>query len=205
MLEQDIREPSRRMAGTIIPPSQLSIPAPDRAGRSRQRRRRASLIAAPILAAAAVLAIALSGVALSGSSTPPSAPASPRVAPAHFSPTRPYAWITGLQNAGPFGAQISLSRTYESIMYNTSSSETIDLSVDSAGQCHVQAGKLTCLGQFLGSRIATYHLGHVVGKIAGFPAYWKVTPHPGFGSSVALSWQYARGGWAPVSARTLGY
>jgi hypothetical protein len=203
MLEQDIRDTYRRMADADMPPARISIPAAGRNTRIRQRRRRAGLIAAPIFAAAAVLAIALAGVAVTGNRTPSGAPSSPRTAPAHFSPTRPYAWMPGLEHGRPTAVEVTLSRTFESVTYNASQSLYVSLSVDSAGQCHVQAGKLTCLGQFPGPKIATYRLGRVVGKVDGFPAYWKVTAHPGFPSSVNLSWQYAHGGWAQFSAGTL--
>lgn len=195
MLEQDIRETYRKMADAEMPLSHISIPAAGRAGRARQRRRRIGLIAAPVFAAVAVLAIALASLAVGGAPKP-SAPAGPKGAPAHFSLTRPYGWITGLPySSTALFTDITMTRTGEDAMFAPSPSLGLDLNVWAGGQCHVRAQKLYCAKLQPRGAFAPYPLGRRVGTLAGFPAYWQVTVHPGYPASTTLSWQYARGGW----------
>ena len=213
MLEQDIKDTYRRMAGIEMPPSHISIPAAGRAGRTRQRRRRAGLISAPVFAAVAVLAIAVVSVVVTGNGRAPAPKTSPKAAPAHFSPARPYVALSPADRA--VAAQSLLLPAYQVFSMRSPMRE---IGVFAAGRCTRSAGKLTCprvIGEvMLKPSLPTAHLA---GKVDGHRAYWsadvgsltftvtinqngqETSSKPGVSYGV-LQWQYARGGWAELAA-----
>lgn len=212
MLEQDIRDTYQRMAAAPMPPSPISIPA-RRAGSTRRGRRRAGLISAPVFAATAVLAIALTSAAITGNGRAPALTASPRAAPAHFSPLRPYVALSPADRA--VAAQSFLLPAYQVFSMR---SPTRELGVFAAGQCTPSAGTLTCpraIGEVMLK--PSQPTGHLAGKVDGHRAYWsadvgslsisvtfnqngqETSSKPGAGYGV-LQWQYARGGWAELAA-----
>lgn len=218
MLEQDIRETYRQMAEAKMPLSQISIPAAGRTGRSRQRRRRASLVSAPVFAATAVLAIAVVSVVVTGNGrapapTTPASPASPKAAPAHFSPLRPYVALSPADRA--VAAQSILRPAYQLFSLRGPMRE---IGVFAADQCTASARMLTCprvVGEVMLK--PKQQTGRPAGKVDGHRAYWtadvgslsvtvtfnqngqETSSKPGAGYGV-LQWQYARGGWAELAA-----
>ena len=213
MLEQHIKDTYGRMAATEMPPARISIPAAGSAARTRQRRLRAGLIAAPVFAATAVLAIAAVSVVVTGNGQAPAPKASPKAAPAHFSPVRPYVALGPADRA--VAAQSFLLPAYQVFSMRSPMRE---IGVFAAGRCTRSAGKLTCprvIGEVMLK--PSQPTGHLAGKVDGHRAYWsadvgslsfsvtinqngqETSSKPGAGYGV-LQWQYARGGWAELAA-----
>ena len=178
-----------------------------------QHRRRAGLISAPVFAATAVLAIAVVSFLVTGNGQAPAPTASPKAAPAHFSPLRPYVALSPADRA--VAAQSFLLPAYQVFSMR---SPTREIGVFAAGQCAPSAGTLTC-PRALGAAMLkpSQRTGHLAGKVDGHRAYWSADvgslsvtvtinqsgqqtgSKPGAGYGV-LQWQYARGGWAELAA-----
>jgi hypothetical protein len=164
---------SRRTTNASLPPRRNSIPV--RAVRSFR--------------AVAVLAIALASLGISAQGAGASTAAATRTAPAHFSLTRPYAWLPGLAYSTARSTNVYLTRIYESVFYVPASGPVVRFNAFPAGDCHVHAGKLDCKpAQFIGFLGTSPRLGRRVGTIDGAPAYWA--------KDGGLSWQYAPRAWA---------
>ena len=231
MLEQDIKETYHRMADADMPPAHITIPAAtSRAARTRMRARRAGLVATPFLAAAAVLAVV--AVVLVAEGGPghdePPAPAAPGpagVAPVGFNVLRPYERLGGLAAGGHQG-WMNGTPEWQWVTIG-GKAESADALVSFArGQCTVTRTELSC-PQVSGA-IATPRIqsrGSRVASVHGRPAYWyphgfvsfestDVSVSPSSGGidthkngvtkiwDGVLTWQYARGGWAKLYART---
>jgi hypothetical protein len=230
VLENDIRAVYRQMNTMNLPPSRISIPvATSRGARTRMRARRAGLVATPVLAAAAVLAVVAVVLVAEGSPSPhgrpaPSAPGPAGAAPVAFNVLRPYERLGGLA-AGVHQGWINGTPDWQWVTIG-GKPESADALVSFArGQCAVTRTELTC-PQALGA-IATPRIqsrGSRVGYVHGRPAYWYphgfvsfesakgiVSRSAGGGTHESgvtkiwdgvLTWQYARGGWAKLYART---
>jgi hypothetical protein len=210
MLESDIKAVYSEMADSDLPPATISIPAVTRRGRVRLRLHRSAIIAAPVFAAAAVLAIALSvtlpGSGLSSGQTAigPSGPA-PSVfngpAPSEFNPLVPFAafgWLPDHESTQVGGL---FART-DLILYGKGGfgPGSTSLNLHAAGHCHVSSGTLQCNTGPGGPALApSGQLVVQVGRVSGQPAYWLSAANGG-----AFKYQYAPGGWAILSAPSLG-
>jgi hypothetical protein len=193
MLESAIRAVYEEMADRDQPPSTISIPAASHRGRARLGWHRSGLVAAPVLAAGAVIGIALSGTLPGGLlGSGPASVRALRPAPGEFSLLRPYAafgWVPPSYDS----MQDTINLTATSL---TLVGPSISLQVYAAGRCQVRDHTLRCkeaTGVVAAKGSQLPPLGQVVGAIAGQPAYWY------FGAG-ALSWQYARGGWAVLTS-----
>jgi hypothetical protein len=228
VLENDIRDVYRQMNSMNLPPSRISIPAAtSRGARTRTRARHAGLVATPFLAAAAVLAVV--GVVLVAEGGPghhgPPAPVTPGLAgaaPIAFNVLRPYERLGGLA-AGAHQGWMNGTPDWQWVTIGGKADSADALVTFARGQCTVSRTKLSCpeaAGAIATPRIQS--LGSQAAEVHGRPAYWY--PHGFVSSETAigsestngsshesrvtkiwdgvLTWQYARGGWAKVYART---
>jgi hypothetical protein len=226
MLEQALAELFEEQASENPPPTQASVFAAAQQGRARRRRRNAGLAAAsPVLAVGAVLAIAFGGLIPSSGyrahvSSPGARVSSPAVgaaavqAPRLFSPLRPYVspgWLPkGFSAAGFVGVFTRLEDSYIDIRVAAG----VGLNVWSRGVCRLSSRSFTCgWPHDPGAPESTTPragIGRRIGEIAGRAAYWMFPSESGSGTSPRshfpsriLTWQYAQGGWAVLSAPDL--
>jgi hypothetical protein len=201
VLEHAVSELFEQQAAEDPPPTRASVIAAARRGRSRRRRRRAAIAASPALAAGAVLAIALGLIIPAGAYQAHPAPTTPTgsaaQAPRLFSPLRPYmapGWLPGGLSVTHFVALFS--RLEDQYTAPTG----VGLTTYARGVCRLSNRSFTC--GWARSKAAPElslprtDIGRRIGDVSGHAAYWD-PPGPGLGT---LTWQYAAGGWAMVSA-----
>ena len=225
MFEQALAELFEEQASENPPPTQASVLAAAQQGRARRRRRNAGLAAAsPVLAVGAVLAITFGGLVPSSGyraqvSSPgahvssPADGASAAQAPRLFSPLRPYVspgWLPkGLSAASFVGVFTRLEDSYIDIR-----STGVGLNVWSRGVCRLSSRSFTCGWPHDAgapeSIVPRPGIGRRIGEIGGRAAYWVFPSGSGTGTSPSsrfpsrqLTWQYAQGGWAVLSAPDL--
>jgi len=206
MLEHALTELFEQQASENPPPPRASVAAATRLGRTRRRRRQAGLAASPILATGAVLAIAFAGFIPAGSHNAHGSAAehgrAPTVrAPVLFSPLRPYVspgWLPeGISAASLTGL---FSRLEDSYVGTTG----VSLSVYARGACRLSSSSFTC-DSLASSRapeisLPRIDIGRAIAGLGGRAAYWTPSRGPTTG---ALTWQYAAGGWAVITASRL--
>lgn len=217
MLESDLRALFERQASSEPTPAPISIPAAQRIGRVRLRRRRASTFGTPVLAAGAVVAVIVAGSFASGPASgtqpPRSRPtATTAAAPTSFSLVRPYVRL-GWIPARMWHTSTELNPTNVILGFANPPGQLIAFS---ARQCHVAGHVLACPQVYgdIASQVRQ-SLSHEVGLVRGHPAYWAangpILSVTGNGSRAdthinerdgVLAWQYGRGGWAIVYALT---
>lgn len=164
-------------------------------GRSRLRWRRAGLIGAPALAAGLVVAVVLAVAAApmrSGTGQP--ATGAKATAPRQFNPLSPgvaFGWLpTGQKivdgGAATTGVGLSTGSAREPLI-------GWGLSVFARGQCQItgRASGLECTNGLLLDQFSAQ-----APAVGGRRAYW---------AGPSLVWQYARGGWASLTAPTSSY
>jgi hypothetical protein len=206
MLEHALAELFEEQASENPPPTHASVLAAARQGRARRRRRHAGLAASPVLAVGAVLAIAFVGIFPArgyhahAHASPPTAGASAAQAPRLFSPLRPYVspgWLPkGLSARSFVGAFSRLEDVY-------TGRTGVGLNVWSRGVCRLSSRSFTCgWPHDPGAPESTVRpdFGRRIGELSGRAAYWTFPSGPGIGT---LTWQYAKGGWAVLSAPDL--
>jgi len=204
MLELALAELFEEQASEDPPPARASVAAAARQGQALRRRRRAGLAAAPVLAVGAVLAIAFTGVIQARSSharaSAPAASSAAAQAPRLFSPLRPYVspgWLPRELSVTSFVGLFSrLQDTF-------SGPAGVGLNVWSRGVCRLSGRSFTCGWQHNpGAPESTVQpdVGRRIGDLSGRAAYWSFSSGPGVGT---LTWQYANGGWAVISAPDL--
>lgn len=204
MLEHALAELFEQQASENPPPTHASVAAATRQGRTRRRRRQAGLAASPVLAAGAVLAIGFGGVMPTGVNHVP-APTAPAAAgtqaPRLFNPLRPYVspgWLPDGLSA------MHLVGLFSGLEDEFSASNGVALNIYARGVCRLSSRSFTCgsNGGLLAPELALPRrdIGQRIGDLSGHAAYWMSKVGPGLG---ALTWQYAAGGWARVSAPDL--
>ena len=202
MLEHAVSELFEQQAAEDPPPTRASVIAAARRGHSRRRRRRAAIAASPALAAGAVLAIALEGIIPAGGYHAPAAPTAPAAvapqAPRLFNPLRSYAspgWLPAGQSATDFVAAFSPLEDQYSGPTGTA------LTVYARGVCRLSSRSFTCgwprSQAAPQTSLPRLYVGRQIGDLSGHAAYWEFPSGPGIGT---LTWQYAAGGWATVTA-----
>jgi hypothetical protein len=200
MLEHALAELFEEQAAENPPPTHASVPAAARQGRNRRRWRQAGLAASPFVAAVAVLAIAFGGIIPTGADGAHPAPTTPAVrAPRLFNPLRPYAspgWLPDGQSVSHFVAVYS--RLEDQYVGPTGT----PLTVYAGGVCELSSRSFTCARGpgAPGLSLPRIDIGRTIGDLSGHAAYWMFPWGPRIG---ALTWQYAAGGWAQVSAASL--
>jgi hypothetical protein len=212
MLEQEIKAVYQRMADSDQPPSRVSLQAAGRRGRASLRWRRAGVAVTPLLAAGAVLAVVLPANLLDGAPGG-SEQTTTGAAPEYFSALRPYAALGSL----PGGASFNLEFLEPSEEVLESGGWWAFTAYAASTDCRMTRGVLAC------PRAEPPMMSRVrgparrwVAEVHGHAAYWANTsaeavrqgPHglrtvPLHLASGSLVWQYARGGWALLSAPSL--
>jgi hypothetical protein len=202
MLEHTLAELFEQQASETPPPTRASVAAATRQGRTRRRMRQAGLAASPVLAAGAVLGIAIGGIIPTGAyhvDTPPTAPAaSGTQAPRLFNPLRSYVapgWL-------PDGLSVvHLVALFSRLEDEYSAPDGVAVNVYARGVCRLSSRAFTCgwprdpLAPEL--PLPRRDIGRRIGDLSRHGAYWMFPAGPGLGT---LTWQYAAGGWARVSA-----
>ena len=203
MLEHALTVLFEQQAGENPPPTRASVAAAARRGRTRRRRRQAALAASPVLAAGAVLAIAFGGIIPTGGHRAHIAPTTPAdsgsQAPRLFNPLRSYilpGWL-------PDGLSVShLAGLFSRLEEQYSAPNGVDLIVYARGVCRLSSRSFTC-ARDPGApplRLPRPDIGRRTSDLSGHAAYWEFPEGPGIGN---LTWQYASGGWAVVTAPDL--
>ena len=189
MIESQLAALFTRMADGEPAASRVDTQLAHRRGRARLRWRRAGLAGTPVLAAAVAVIMALTVGA--APSRPAPRPATGPAAPREFNPLVPYLSFGWL----PPGIKLVDGDILRQVVSLDGARKIFDtrdwgLSVYAAGQCHLtaQARSLKCASAAYG---LTSKIDDRAPVVRGHRAFW---------SGYYMIWQYARGGWALLSA-----